>query len=149
MSADPTSSATVEVSAGGVVVRPSGDGWEVLVILDPYGNWGLPKGHVEGEETLVAAAVREVTEETGLSPTLVGPLVDRIDWFFRSDGDLIHKYCSFFLMKSGEGEPTPQLDEGIRSCEWVSLAEAERRIPYPNTRGVVAQVEALIVEVGW
>ena len=42
------------------MVRRDGDHWMVLLIKDPYGNWGLPKGHIEGEESLLEAAVREV-----------------------------------------------------------------------------------------
>ena len=36
--------------------------------------WCLPKGHVEAGETLEAAAVREVFEETGISGHIVAPL---------------------------------------------------------------------------
>ena len=140
---------TVETSAGGVVVRPSDEGWRVLVIRDPYGNWGLPKGHVEGDETLEEAAAREVVEETGVQPEEVGPLVERIDWFFRRDGQLVHKYCSFFLMRSNGGEAVPQLAEGITECVWLSLEDASSRIVYDNTRAVVGRAADLLRSIEW
>jgi 8-oxo-dGTP pyrophosphatase MutT (NUDIX family) len=70
-----------------------------LLIRDPYGNWGLPKGHVEdADASLEDAARREVSEETGLPrPRIVGAL-PTIDWYFRSGGRLIHKTCHFYLM---------------------------------------------------
>jgi len=139
----------IETSAGGVVVRRAEDAWEVLVIRDPYGNWGLPKGHVEGDETLEEAAVREVQEETGIVAGQVGPLVERIDWFFRKEGALIHKYCSFFLMRSDGGIATPEKAEGITECAWLPLDEATSRIVYDNTRAVVERSAALIGELGW
>ena len=59
--------ARLETSSGGVVYRMLDDGPHFLLIRDPYENWGLPKGHLEGGETPVEAAVREVMEETGLN----------------------------------------------------------------------------------
>lgn len=142
--------AAVETSAGGVVVRRAGEHWEVLVIRDPYGNWGLPKGHPEGRETLEEAARREVEEETGVLPESVGPLVERIDWFFRKEGALIHKYCSFFLMRfDGAAEPRPQEDEGITEVQWLPFNEAESRIVYENTRAIVKRSAELVEELDW
>ncbi|HVJ29443.1 MAG TPA: NUDIX domain-containing protein [Gammaproteobacteria bacterium] len=54
-----------KLSAGAVVLRRSVDGWKCLV-LRAYKNWDFPKGIVERGEEPLAAALREVTEETGL-----------------------------------------------------------------------------------
>lgn len=116
----------------------------VLVIRDPYQNWGLPKGHLKEGEGSGEAAVREVTEETGLSDLVVGPELATIDWYFRSGGKLVHKFCAFYLMKSVSGDPVPEADEGITECVWMSLEEAAARISYDNARDVVnAAREAL------
>ena len=138
-----------ETSAGGVVVRPSNGGWSVLLIRDSYGNWGLPKGHLEGDETLAEAAAREVTEETGIEPDEIGPLVERIDWFFRREGGVVHKFCSFFLMRSTRGDPEPQLDEGITECAWVDLTDAPSKIAYENTKGVVTRSAEVLEALEW
>jgi ADP-ribose pyrophosphatase YjhB (NUDIX family) len=52
------------VSAGGVVVNLKG---EVLVVNQNNNSWSLPKGHVDKGEDLVAAAQREIYEESGVS----------------------------------------------------------------------------------
>jgi len=108
-----------------------------LLIRDPYKNWGLPKGHLEEGETAGEAALREVAEETGLTDLRLGPELETIDWFFKSDGRLVHKFCTFFSMVSREGEPVPEEAEGITECVWVPLDEAEDRITYDNAREVV------------
>lgn len=109
----------------------------VLVIRDPYQNWGLPKGHLENGEGSGEAAVREVREETGLADLALGQELATVDWYFRAGDKLIHKFCAFYLMTSSEGEPVPELAEGITECVWLPLAEAANRISYDNAREVV------------
>jgi len=48
-----------------VVVRRVDDGWRVL-LLRVYNYWDCPKGEVEPGEDPLAAAKREVLEETGI-----------------------------------------------------------------------------------
>ena len=129
--------ARVERSAGGVVFRRAGAHTRYLLIRDPYGNWGLPKGHIERGETPAAAALREVTEETGLSALNVVAPLPTIDWFFRNDGRLVHKICHFFLLESRTGEAVPQAAEGISECVWQPYGEALERLSYANAREVL------------
>jgi 8-oxo-dGTP pyrophosphatase MutT (NUDIX family) len=51
------------LSAGVVVARSTPAGWRFLM-LRAYRNWDFPKGVVEPEEEPLAAARREVREET-------------------------------------------------------------------------------------
>lgn len=134
----------VERSAGGVVVREIGGELHVLLIRDPYRNWGLPKGHVEPGEDDRGAAVREVAEETGLDRLVVGPEVTTIDWSFRLRGRRIHKYCAFFLMASASGRARPERSEGISACRWVRLGDALDTISYDNAREVLVQARRIL-----
>lgn len=129
-------------SAGGVVVRDIAGVPHVLVIRDPYKKWGLPKGHAEEGETLSETALREVTEETGLSRLELGPELITIDWTFRANGERIHKFATFYLMFSDEGDPVPELSEGITEARWVRLDAAHRRISYQNASEVVKAAQA-------
>ncbi|QKT04433.1 NUDIX domain-containing protein [Ectothiorhodospiraceae bacterium 2226] len=54
-----------ERSAGLIVVRRGPRGWEFL-LLRAYRNWDFPKGRIEPGEGPLAAARREIREETGL-----------------------------------------------------------------------------------
>jgi bis(5'-nucleosidyl)-tetraphosphatase len=51
------------LSAGVVVVRTSAEGWRFL-LLRAFTHWDFPKGMVEDGEEPLAAAMREVREET-------------------------------------------------------------------------------------
>lgn len=136
-----------ETSAGGVVYRRLAGVVRYLLIRDPYGNWGLPKGHVEGAESPEEAARREVSEETGLPRPRVVRELPTIDWYFRSRGRLIHKTCHFFLMESVAGEPVPQLAEGITDCVWEEAGSALRTITYDNARAVLRAATEAIEEL--
>lgn len=136
----------LEWSAGGVVVRPDPSGHRVLLIRDPYGKWGLPKGHLEGKEGPRDAALREVTEETGLAPLVLGPDLGEIDWTFRLRGRKIHKYCRFYLMASFQGNLAPQVNEGITECRWMAAEAALDQVSYENARGVMHRGLELLVD---
>jgi len=69
------------LSAGVVVVRQTAQGWRFL-LLRAFNHWDFPKGMVETGEEPLAAAVREVHEESliqdlefvwGESSTRTGP----------------------------------------------------------------------------
>lgn len=113
----------------------------MLVIRDPYGKWGLPKGHNERGETLAETALREVSEETGLIQLELGPELVTIDWVFQAEGERIHKFATFYLMYSSEGDPVPEEREGITETKWVGLDAAHQRISYQNASEVVRLVQ--------
>ena len=120
-----------------MVIRPQAGGHHVLLIRDPYHNWGLPKGHLEEGEDAPTAAIREVREETGLTELELGPELGSIDWYFRKDEGLVHKFCSFFLMHWLDGEAIPELSEGITECVWLAPEEALARVTYDNAREMI------------
>jgi 8-oxo-dGTP pyrophosphatase MutT (NUDIX family) len=120
-----------------VVVRAKGGVPHVLLIRDPYQNWGLPKGHIELGEDAPTAALREVFEETGLGAVVLGPELGSIEWYFRRDDELVHKICSFYLMQSHDGDARPEVNEGITECEWLPVEQAVARITYENARAMI------------
>ena len=55
-----------EKSCGAIVYRKSHGNIEILLIKHVNsGHWSFPKGHVEGTETEIETAKREIKEETG------------------------------------------------------------------------------------
>jgi 8-oxo-dGTP pyrophosphatase MutT (NUDIX family) len=115
-----------------------------LIIRDSYDNWGFPKGHVEHGEQPEAAAIREVSEETGLARLTVRTSIDTIDWYFRFRGRLIHKVCHFYLMVTELADTSPQRSEGITACRWEAYEEAAQLVSYANARDVLRRAHELI-----
>ncbi|HXE61245.1 MAG TPA: NUDIX hydrolase [Gemmatimonadaceae bacterium] len=140
------SRAQQETSAGGVVYRMVDGVPLFLLIRDAYQNWGFPKGHVERDEGIESAALREVEEETGLHTLTLRAPINTIDWYFRFRGRLVHKICHFFLMESATAATSPQMEEGITACKWLALDEALERVSYANARDVLKRAAELVPE---
>jgi predicted NUDIX family NTP pyrophosphohydrolase len=105
------------VSAGLLLYRHTGGGWEVLLAHPggPFwahrdaGAWSIPKGLVEEGEDLLAAACREFEEETGLRP--VGP--------FLSLGSVRQKAGKLIYAWAWQGDVDPsRLTSNLMRTEW-------------------------------
>jgi 8-oxo-dGTP pyrophosphatase MutT (NUDIX family) len=136
-----------DVSAGGVAFRSGPDGIEVALVgrLEPE-RWALPKGTPTRGESMEQAALREVTEETGLHVRLVRPLLD-IDYWFVLHGIRHFKTVHFYLMEAIGGDVSLH-DAEYDVVKWFPLDEASHHLSYPNEREVLARAEAELAEVG-
>ncbi len=122
------------ISAGLLMYRLKKGCLEVLLAHPggPYyagkddGYWGIPKGGMEVNESLMQTAIREFTEETGFSPTLqnlafLGRVIDTdgkrvYAWAFAGDCDTsLTVNSNLFEMewpeKSGIFQQFPEIDK--------------------------------------
>jgi 8-oxo-dGTP diphosphatase len=118
------------LAAGGVLYRRAGDTVEVCLVHRPrYDDWSLPKGIQEKGEHPLAAAVREVTEETGVvaRPQLLLPQVG----YTLPDGR--PKTVDFWLMEAaGDARLDPQDTHEVDGAVWLPIAEAITRLTYAD-----------------
>lgn len=135
-----------ELSAGGVVVR----GEEVLTIVptrraaDGSLVLALPKGHIDEGESRLAAALREVREETGVVAEPVAELGEVRYWYVR-DRRRIPKSVFFFLFRYVSGDPADHDDE-VLEARWMPLEQARRELSYAGERDMVGRALALAAE---
>ncbi|MEP6527488.1 MAG: NUDIX hydrolase [Nocardioidaceae bacterium] len=121
------------LAAGALICRRGKRGAEVLLVhRRRYDDWSFPKGKLDPGEHLLAAAIREVREETGLKVRLGTPLptvrytVSRNGagspkevyyWFARPPND--HTVDDFV--------PNAEIDE----VAWAPTDKARRQLTYP------------------
>jgi 8-oxo-dGTP pyrophosphatase MutT (NUDIX family) len=133
-----------ETSAGGIVVDHSQEPPTAAVIarVNRLGNveWCLPKGHLENEETIEEAAVREIAEETGISGRVVDTL-GTIDYWFSVEGKRVHKVVHHFLLEAIGGKLTIEDDPDGEAVDvaWVPMAELAARLAFPNERRIARE----------
>jgi predicted NUDIX family NTP pyrophosphohydrolase len=116
-----------------LLVHPGGPFWA----RKDDGAWSMPKGEIEDGEDVLAAARREVEEETGARPSgtfIPLPPVHQTGgkivhvWAVESDFDPAALDSNLFEMewppKSGTRRSFPEVDRAA----WFDLATAERKI---------------------
>lgn len=128
-------------AAGGVLWRPTADGIEICVVHRPaLDDWSLPKGKLQGSEHSLAAAVREVVEETGVRgrPQLRLPEVS----YRLPDGT--PKTVDYWLMRAAD-DPVREVADAteVDDVSWLSPARAVDRLSYPPDAALVEHVAGL------
>jgi predicted NUDIX family NTP pyrophosphohydrolase len=150
-----------KTSAGLLLFRETSRGLEVLLVHPggPFfakkdlGDWSIPKGEIDGAEELLAAAYREMEEETGFEVERGGeiPLGQVTQkngkvvhaWAVRGEADVSRLRSNEFEMEwprgSGRMRSFPEVDR----AEWFSLDEARRRIKAAQERFLDTLLERL------
>ena len=125
-----------EFSAGGLVIRNFRGRPHLAVVRVRDEILALPKGHPEPGESMQAAALREVREETGLEAEPLEKLGDIRYWYVR-DGERVLKVVSFFLLGYRAGSVRDH-DHEVEEALWIPLDEAGARLAYKGEREMAA-----------
>jgi 8-oxo-dGTP pyrophosphatase MutT (NUDIX family) len=149
-----------EISAGGVVVRHTAEGWTIAAI-EPQREvtaskvakkrsqkvlLALPKGLVDPGEKPEQAAIREVREETGIVAEPVTKLGDIKYVYVRSWGDQqrVFKIVSFYLLRYQSGridDISPEMRVEVKRAVWIALEEAAKKLAYRGERDMARRAQ--------
>jgi 8-oxo-dGTP pyrophosphatase MutT (NUDIX family) len=157
-----------EISAGGVVLRHTTEGWQVAVIEPQKEATGpgrtasgrkrvqkklfaLPKGLVDSGEKPEQTAIREVKEETGLTGLLIAKLGDIKYVYVRSWGDKerVFKIVSFYLLRYQSGEIDdipPAMRVEVKQASWIALEDAARLLSYQGEKNMARRAQRYLQE---
>lgn len=124
----------VIMAAGAVLWRRNADSdVEVAVIHRPaYDDWTLPKGKVEGSESLIACAYREVLEETGYQSRF-GPYLG--DTFYEVNG--VPKVVRYWAAQAINGESDAFDRTEVDQLRWVSPKKALEQLTIKDDRKIL------------
>ena len=105
--------------------------------------WSLPKGHVEEGETFAQAAIREVSEETGIVAEVVAEL-GTVSFWFTAEDRRVHKTVHHFILQAVGGEISGDNPE-VLTAEWVDIDRAVGRLAYLDERRLVSEAIRLLI----
>ena len=119
-----------EKSCGAVVYKTENGVRLYLVGHTPSGKTVIPKGHVEGAETEVATALREIREE-------------KVARYSPKPG--VMKDVVFFTAVPLTEELIPQPGE-MESLEWLPYERAREQMTYPSVRAILEKAHRYLSE---
>ena len=130
-----------EKSCGAIVYRRYHGNVEILLIKHVNsGHWSFPKGHVEGDETELETARREIKEETGLDVIIDQTFRETVSYSPKRD---TQKVVVYFLALARNYDYVPQ-EEEIAEIRWVDIIRAPGLLTYENDKTIVSKARAAI-----
>jgi 8-oxo-dGTP pyrophosphatase MutT (NUDIX family) len=128
-------------SAGGVVVNEDG---EVLVVSQHGTSWSLPKGHIDPGEDALAAAKREIYEESGIRDLeLIRELGSYERYKIGSNGGeerSERKVITMFLFRTSEKVLRP-VDPDNPEARWVEKSKVVVLLTHEKDKEFFRRVE--------
>lgn len=133
-----------EKSAGVVVFRRKGSVKEYLILKYGTKHWDFPKGHLEGNESSIEAAIRETKEETGLNVKIIEGFKETISYMFRtnySQGEIIYKNVDFFTGEVDLNEKV-KLSHEHSEYRWETYEDAMNSLTFQNAKNILSKVHS-------
>lgn len=124
-----------EKSCGAIVFTRKAGQLLFVIVEEPSGACSFPKGHMEGNETEMETARREIGEETGLQPEFLNGFRQQEEYHL-SEKPGTWKRVTYFLAEFGDEPLIPQEGE-IRKVYLLPYEQACRLIPHENTRRIL------------
>ena len=128
-------------AAGGAIwqVAGPGDAVEIVLVHRPqYDDWTLPKGKLDPGESYESAALREVTEETGLICRL-GPELPATSYADKNGRRKLVRYWAMTVISGSVGGQNE-----VDDARFFSLPRARLQLTYARDVDVVDALEALL-----
>ncbi|AAV94108.1 NUDIX domain-containing protein [Ruegeria pomeroyi] len=129
-----------------VAIRSTPTGWQVLLLKRTQtlaGTWCQIAGKIEEGETAWRAALRELEEETGLTPMQLYS-ADICEQFYEAHRDAITIAPVFVAFV--DPDQTVRLNHEHSAHRWVSFEEAAEMVTFGGQRRVLRWVEEEFVK---
>lgn len=132
-----------EKSCGAVVFTRRNGEILFVIVQEASGAYSFPKGHVEGDETEMQTAAREIREETSLRPRFL-PGFRETDEYDLAEKPGTRKQVVYFLAEYSDGPLVPRQDE-IKAIRLLPFEEAMRCFEREGSRMILSRAHAFLM----
>jgi bis(5'-nucleosidyl)-tetraphosphatase len=132
-----------EKSCGAVVFFKTQEETKYLLLHYKAGHWDFVKGNVEIDESEKETVLRELREETGIVDAhFVEGFKEKIQYFYRRQGDTVQKEVIFFVIQS-ETEAVKLSFEHIGFI-WLDYKTAMEKLTFKNARDILQKAHEFL-----
>ena len=133
---------TCEKSCGAVVYTVADGEIKYLLVANMDGNWGFPKGHMEGMETETETALREVYEEAHLNIQLINGFRETDEYPLPQKPDC-RKQVVYFL-GTFQNQAVQCQPEEISESRLVCCRDAMQLLQFNRSREILAKADGYL-----
>lgn len=131
-----------ENASGAAVYRIQDGQIQYLLLKSATSDfWGFPKGHVEGQETDLETAHREIREETSLDVTVNPAFHVTIEYDMKNGH---HKHVVLYTAKVASDVTIQRQVVEISDAAWLPYAKAKTTLSYANLQAALDQIDAYL-----
>lgn len=111
-----------------------------LLLHYPGGHWDFPKGHIEPNETEEQTAIRELTEETGITDiTIIPGFREPMDYKYLRAGKPSHKQVVYFLAETSEQDI--KISHEHQGHIWLPYDQALNHLTFDNAKNLLTKAK--------
>jgi len=132
-----------EKSCGAIIYLMKASEPFYLLLNYEAGHWDFVKGNVEVNETEKETVVRELREETGITDAyFIGEFREKIEYYYRRQGETVHKEVIFYLMETNTEIVTLSF-EHVGSI-WLNYTSAIEKLTFKNARSLLKRANEFL-----
>lgn len=121
--------------SGGIVINLNLK--KLLVVNQAGTSWSLAKGHVDKDETLEEAAIREIYEESGITKLSLHEKLGEYQRYaldiYGNEDQSEFKTIHIYLFSTRQNEISPE-DSLNPSAKWITLEQLENILTHKSDR---------------
>jgi 8-oxo-dGTP pyrophosphatase MutT (NUDIX family) len=136
-----------EKSCGAVIFKKDDEQAKFLLLNYAAGHWDFVKGNVEANETERQTVVRELQEETSITEAeFVDDFREAISYFYRRQGQTIHKEVVFFLMEAYTNKVKLSFEHV--GFTWLDYQHTVEKLSFKNSKDVLQKANDFLKKKG-
>ena len=136
-----------EKSCGAVIFIKKSEETKYLLLNYAAGHWDFVKGNVEENETEKQTVIRELKEETAIeNAQFLDGFKETIAYFYRRQGQTVHKEVVFFIMESKTDKVTLSFEH--IGYTWLDYQHAMEKLNFKNARDVLQKAHEFLTKKG-